>query len=256
MRSLQRTINLSVGLLLVLAACGQTINQPAASPAQRGQGALTIPSITIHPTETVDAINATLHAQATAFAQSPTLEPAAAATYWADRDRESEYYEATVAAGGPTRTLSPDFAAIATSKANGTCLTPFLSPVLRGIGRHYGCFDIPDRTITVHDCWFMVDTLSQYELVLYTKDADPSVSYILVETQTIQTQDVAARYSSPRTIEPLYIHHTDGAQIYFATITDASSVVLRFNLETRQWLDPLGTVLLSLTPTFTPTATP
>ncbi|XSG73507.1 hypothetical protein ACP8Y2_15095 [Herpetosiphon llansteffanensis] len=256
MPTLQRTIIFSLGLLLVLAACNQTNNQQTTSVLPSGQGALTIPSITIHPTETVDAINATLHAQATAFAQSPTLEPAAEATYWADRDREAEYYDATLTAGGPTRTLSPDFAAIATAKANGTLLTPFLSPVPRVIGRHYGCFDIPNRTITVHDCWFMVDKHSQYELVLYTKDADPSVSYILVETQTIQTQDVAARYSTPRTVEPLYIHHTDGAQIYFATVADASTVVLRFNLETRQWLDPLGTVLPSLTPTFTPTATP
>jgi len=228
---------LSIGLALgVLTGCDQ---------------ALPLPTTAINPTETVDAINATLHAQATAFAQSPTLEPAAEATYWADRNRESEYYAATVAAGRPTRTLSPDSADIATAKANGTLLTPFLSPVPRVIGRHYGCFDIPNRTITVHDCWFMVDNLSRYELVLYTKDADPSVSYILVETQTIQTQDVTtARYGTPRTIEPLYIHHTDGAQIYFATFANTTTVVLRFNLETRQWLDPNGTPIpVTATPT-------
>ncbi|WP_124033476.1 hypothetical protein [Herpetosiphon llansteffanensis] len=242
-------LGLRLSFVMLLVGCGRISNQEQARD-HNTQSFLS--TTTVHPTETVDAINATLHAQATAFAQSPTLEPAAEATYWADRDREAEYYDATVAAGGPTRTLSPDFAAIATSRANGTRLTPFLSPVPRVIGRHYGCFDIPDRTITVHDCWFMVDTHSQYELVLYTKDADPSVSYILVETQTLQTQDVATRYSSPRTVEPLYIHHTDGAQIYFATIADHTSVVLRLNLETRQWLDPSGTPIpVTATPTST-----
>ncbi|WP_124033453.1 hypothetical protein [Herpetosiphon llansteffanensis] len=258
MPTLQRTIIFSLGLLLVLAACNQTNNQQTTSALPSGQGALTIPSITIHPTETVDAINATLHAQATAFAQSPTLEPAAEATYWADRNRESEYYYATLTAGGPTRTLSPDSADIATAKANGTLLTPYIHPdFATTVGRVTGCFDATSQTVTVSDCWIVIHNSYHYSLMLVTKKPQPDLPLVRIHTQTLQSQDVATDiYSAPQPVGALYVHHTDGAQIYFATVADASTVVLRFNLETRQWLDPLGTVLPSLTPTFTPTATP
>ncbi len=53
MRTLQRTINLSVGLVLVLAACGRTSTQPAVQPAsQRGQRAVvnTATAIVLTPT--------------------------------------------------------------------------------------------------------------------------------------------------------------------------------------------------------------
>ncbi|KPL87049.1 hypothetical protein [Herpetosiphon geysericola] len=79
MRSLQRTINLSVGLLLILAACGRTSNQPAASPVQRGQVVVVHTATAIVPSPTV-AKKFVFDTQlaisiATELALSPTSQP-------------------------------------------------------------------------------------------------------------------------------------------------------------------------------------
>ncbi|MBM7845979.1 hypothetical protein [Herpetosiphon giganteus] len=80
MRSLQRTIIFSLGLLLILAACGRTNTQPAVQPAsQSGQGSVvnTATAIVPSPTLAKKFVFDTQVARsiATELALSPTSQP-------------------------------------------------------------------------------------------------------------------------------------------------------------------------------------
>ncbi|MFD3164169.1 hypothetical protein [Herpetosiphon sp. NSE202] len=198
MRSLQRTINLSVGLLLILAACGRTNNQPAVQPAsQSGQIAV------VHT--------------ATALVPSPTLA-------------KKFVFDTQVAISIATElSLSPTPRPIVTFPPTPTIYPDELSNSCE-LWRNF----IPSN------CW--ISERRNVAVQAGTQNIDPQQGRILVYN------DGLAAYDTPQRIGSIKIHTVN----YPIVDVYTNTTHLLFNLETRQWLDPLGTVLPSLTPTATP----